>query len=368
MSQLLKDLYTNDFLNNFAGYLQRENKSLSPAQFTRQVTAGNWAELELKQRMKRISTVLHQYMPADFGAASQVLVRLIERLEADGFRGSSIEFIFLPDYIETYGIDDYNTAVAAMERCTCFMTCEFAVRPFLKKYGMRMVKQMDRWSRHSHAHVRRLSSEGMRPRLPWAMAVDFLKKDPSCIIPILERLKNDPEEFVRRSVANNINDIAKDHPDTVLKLIREWKGFSEQTDALLKHGSRTLFKKGHPEVLKLFGWGNNKDIQLLSFTLPKASVKIGNALPFSVQLRNKAAKSHAARIEYAIYYRLKKGDFGKKVFKVSETSIAPGNSLLIERQHSFRPITTRVYYPGAHEIAIIVNGVELDRKPFKLLK
>ncbi len=127
-------------------------------------------------------------------------------------------------------------------------------------------------------------------------------------------------------------------------------------------------KKGHPEVLKLFGWGNNKDIQLLSFTLPKASVKIGQPFPFSVQLRNKATKPHAARIEYAIYYRLKKGDFGKKVFKVSETSIAPGNTLQLERQHSFRPITTRVYYPGIHEISIIVNGLELERKPFKLLK
>lgn len=368
MSQLLKDLYTTDFLNSFARYLQQEVKSVSPAQFTHQITADNWPELELKQRMKRISTVMHQYMPADFGTASLLLLRLIDRLEADDFRGNSIEFIFLPDYIETYGIDDYDTAVAAMERCTCFMTCEFAVRPFLKKYGMRMVKQMDRWSRHSQAQVRRLASEGMRPRLPWAMAVDFLKKDPSCIIPILERLKNDPEEFVRRSVANNINDIAKDHPDTVLKLIREWKGFSAQTDTLLKHGSRTLFKKGHPEVLKLFGWGNNKDIQLLSFALPKMSVKIGQSLPFSVQLRNKSGKSHAARIEYAIYYRLKKGDFGKKVFKVSETTIAPGNTLLIERQHSFRPITTRVYYPGIHEMSIIVNGVEMERKSFKLLK
>lgn len=368
MSQLLKDLYTTDFLNSFARFLQQEIKAFPSAQFTRQVTAGNWPELELKQRMKRISTVMHQYMPGNFAAASQVLLRLIDRLEADGFRGNSIEFIFLPDYIETYGIDDYDTAIPAMERCTCFMTCEFAVRPFLKKYGVRMVKQMDRWSRHPHAHVRRLASEGMRPRLPWAMAVDFLKKDPSGILPILERLKNDPEEFVRRSVANNINDIAKDHPEVVLKLIREWKGFSEQTDALLKHGSRTLFKKGHPEVLKLFGWGNNKDIQLLSFTLPKAGVKIGQPLTFAVQLRNKSAKQQAARIEYAIYYRLKKGDFGKKVFKVSETMITPGNTLSIERQHSFRPITTRVYYPGLHEISIIVNGIELQRTPFKLLK
>lgn len=364
---LLKDLYTTSFLYRFAELLGHETTSFPPDEFVRQVTAVNWNELELKQRMKRITAVLHQYLPASFDASAAVLLRLIERLEKEQFLGSSIEFLFLPDYIETYGLHHYDSAIAAMERCTCFMTCEFAVRPFLKKYETRMVTQMQKWSRHKQAQVRRLASEGMRPRLPWGMAVDFLKKDPSCIFPILEKLKNDPEEFVRRSVANNINDIAKDHPHQVLRLIKEWKGQSPETDAVLKHGSRTLFKKGHPEVLQLFGWRQNHQVTLLLFELKKKKVKTGDSLAFHIQIKNEAKKAYDIRLEYAVYFRLKKGDFGKKVFKISEKKIAAGETLLLERAHSFRPITTRVYYPGKHELAVIINGQELSRQSFQLL-
>ena len=135
-----------------------------------------------------------------------------------------LEHMFIPDYIEVYGIDHFDLSMKAFETVTQFVSCEFAVRPFFIRYGNQMVNQMKIWSRHKNESVRRLSSEGSRPRLPWAMAIPALKKDPSPILPILENLKNDPSEDVRRSVANNINDIAKDHPDIVMKLGQRLEG------------------------------------------------------------------------------------------------------------------------------------------------
>ena len=137
----------------------------------------------------------------------------------------------------------------AIEFITQFITCEFAVRPFLLKYGDKMMNQMRAWSLHKSHKVRRLASEGSRPRLPWAMAIPALKKNPMPVLTILENLKNDPSESVRRSVANNLNDISKDRPGMVLKIANAWKGQNKETDAIVRHGCRTLLKHGHPEVL-----------------------------------------------------------------------------------------------------------------------
>lgn len=162
--------------------------------------------------------------------------------------------MFFPDYIERFGMEDYAVAVGTMERLTAFTSCEFAVRPFIKKHEGQMLEQMLGWSEHSSHHVRRLASEGSRPRLPWAMALPKLKKDPSPILPILENLKVDSSEYVRRSVANNLNDISKDNPDVALSVFRDWIGHSPETNRIVKHGCRTLLKQGVPEAMELFGF------------------------------------------------------------------------------------------------------------------
>jgi 3-methyladenine DNA glycosylase AlkC len=177
-------------------------------------------------------------------------------------------YIFLPDYIEQYGLEDFESSVKAIENVTRFVSCEFAVRPFILKYGGTMMKKMRTWSLHKSYHVRRLSSEGSRPRLPWAISIPELKKDPSPILPILENLKNDPSEWVRRSVANNLNDIAKDHPGLVIELARKWKGISRETDAIIKHGSRTLLKKDMLKYWIITDWmGKISMFQILKLSL-----------------------------------------------------------------------------------------------------
>ena len=262
--------------------------------------------------------------------------------------------------------NDFEAAVDALEAITQFVSCEFAVRPFLLKFNGKMISRMKKWSKHENFKVRRLASEGSRPRLPWAMAIPYLKEDPSPILPILENLKNDPSEWVRRSVANNLNDIAKDHPDLVIRLARKWKGISKETDAIIKHGSRTLLKKGHAEILSHYGL-KAEQVHVSAFKILTPKVNNGKDLVFCFQVSNGSEHKQTIRLEYGLYYLRANGQWSKKVFKISEKQVGSGVKLTIERKQSFKKITTRVFYPGKHKLSVIVNGEEKGTKMFELV-
>jgi 3-methyladenine DNA glycosylase AlkC len=231
-----------------------------------------------------------------------------------------------------------------------------------------MMQQMLQWSLHKSHHVRRLASEGSRPRLPWAIALPELKKNPQSVLPILENLKQDGSEYVRRSVANSLNDIAKDNPDVVINIAKKWKGISSETDAIIKHGCRTLLKKGHPAILKYYQLNDKADISISGLKLKSNSVKIGEYLGFSFTLQNNEKIKQNIRLEYAVYFLLQNGDHYKKVFKISERLLQPGEKLSFEKRHSFKIVTTRKYYTGPHKLSVIVNGKELKTGKFELKK
>lgn len=365
MSNLLKDIYSPAFFARFADVLNQTLPTFDKKKFLCSFIGDAWQQKELKERMRHTSTVLHKFLPDDFAASTEIIERTIKKLRQNPITESSFEFMFFPDYIEIYGIDDFETSVKAIEFTTQFVSCEFAVRPFILKYGDRMIARMQQWSLHSSHKVRRLSSEGIRPRLPWAMALPALKRDPTPILPILENLKGDESEFVRRSVANNLNDIAKDNPAIVLSIAKNWKGLSEETDKILKHGCRTLLKAGHPQVLKHFGYYGNK-ISIASFKIITPKVKLGQSLKFSVGLKNDSKKTEIARLEYGLYYKRLNGRLAKKVFKISERKLLPGEKIVIERRQNFKTITTRKFYPGRHQLSIIINGKEIEMKSFEL--
>jgi hypothetical protein len=206
----------------------------------------------------------------------------------------------------------------------------------------------------------------MRPKLPWAMAVPVLKKDPQPVLVILENLKNDPSEWVRRSVANNLNDISKDHPHIVLDIAKRWKGIGKETDAIIKHGCRTLLKQGHAEILQYYGL-EGANIQLTNFKVLTPKVKIGDALAFSFSICNNNTTAQVVRLEYAIYYRKANGMLSKKVFKISEKVYQPGEKADIVRKQKFVLITTRTFYAGKHEMSVIINGQEKITGEFVLV-
>jgi 3-methyladenine DNA glycosylase AlkC len=354
---LLKDLYSPAFYKNLANALLTVMPSFNKQRFISQIFTDDFGDKELKARMRHTTAVLHAFMPSDFKKAVGILGKLIQQLRKSGTASDGLAYIFLADYIELYGIDDFETSMKALEEITQFVSCEFAVRPFIIKYGKDMMNQMKIWSLHKNDSVRRLASEGSRPRLPWAMAIPELKKDPSPILPILENLKNDPSEWVRRSVANNINDIAKDHPDIVINLARKWKGGSKETDAIIKHGSRGLLRKGHIQILSHYGL-KSKNIRVSAFKIDTPDVRIGEHLAFSFSVSNLDKKKQTVRLEYGLYYNKSNGQLTRKVFKISERIYEPGIKVNIRRNQSFRKITTRVFYPGKHRLSIIVNGEE----------
>ncbi|QNK63127.1 DNA alkylation repair protein [Pedobacter sp. PAMC26386] len=363
---LLKDLYSIPFYDKLADSLIQLNPEFNKTRFIKQIYTKDFQLMELKQRMHHTTLVIHEFLPYGYPKAIQHLFSLINQLRKTESGEDKLAFIFLPDYIETYGLEDYETSITAIEFVTQFITCEFAVRPFLAKYGSQMMKQMEKWSLHENYKVRRLASEGSRSRLPWAMAVPGLKKDPSPILPILENLKNDPSEWVRKSVANNLNDISKDHPETIITIASRWKSFSKETDAIIKHGCRSLLKQGYSKILAYYGL-ESTHLELQHFEIQPPFTAIGDSLGFTITVKNTAQTVQKIRLEYAVYYKRLNGQSSKKVFKISERDYQPNETAVVNRKQSFKIITTRKFYPGQHQLSIILNGQENELKDFELV-
>ncbi|SNZ00035.1 DNA alkylation repair protein [Flagellimonas pacifica] len=368
MAELFKNIYNPTFFSRFTVCMEEVFPKFDTNSFLKEIYNDEWDNKELKQRMRHITHILNDHLTNDFECNVEMLLKLIPILKQNDFRSDNLEFIFLPDFVEVYGTDDYNISINAFEEITKFVSCEFAVRPFIIDYPKKMIQQMIDWSHHEHPMVRRLASEGCRPRLPWAMALPHLKKDPAPILPILERLKSDTSESVRRSVANNLNDISKDNPDIVIRLAKKWKGKSKELDWVVKHACRTLLKQGIPQVMRLFGFGKVGNINIKKFEIQTPTVSIGGDLKFSFVLKNANGNSTKIRLEYGLYYQKANGTLSKKVFKISEKEYAGGSSTEILRKQPFKIITTRKFHVGHHQVSLIINGIELEKKDFQLIE
>jgi len=366
MAELFKSIYNKKIFENFINTIQQVKPDFNKNSFLENIFDDEWENRELKQRMRHISTVLKIHLSDNYSENVRLLIKIILQLQKNEFKEDSIEYMFFPDFIELYGIEEYETSIKAFEKITQFTSCEFAVRPFIIKYQEKMMAQMKRWSKHKHPMVRRLSSEGSRPRLPWAMAIPSLKNNPAPIIPILEYLKNDVSESVRRSVANNLNDISKDNPKTVIHLAQNWQGKTKETDWLIKHACRTLLKQGNSEVMKLFGLGSVDKIKINNFEILTPKVKIGQFLEFTFELKNTRNSVTKIRLEYGLYYQKANGSLSKKVFKISEKEYPENSTTKIKRKQSFKIITTRKFYIGKHQLSIIMNEKEFNNVYFEL--
>lgn len=350
MSDLLKDRYSRAFVERLAEAMAVVQPKFDALAYTKAVLGEGWSGLELKQRMRRLSATLHRFLPGPY--AEQLVV--LEKV-APHFGG--FEAMLFPDFVEQFGLEDFDASMRALEWFTQFSSSEFAVRPFIVRYGARMMKVMRRWAAHKNEHVRRLASEGCRPRLPWARALPAFKADPSPVLPILEMLQADSSEYVRRSVANNLNDIAKDHPEVLLEVARCWRGKAKATDALVKHACRTLLKRGDPRALALFGYHQNVPAEIHGLELSSLKLHIGDDLHFQFEVRHRDSGPLALRLEYAVDFVKASGRTTRKVFQITEAVFAPALSRRFARKHRFCDFTTRQHHPGEHRLSIMINGV-----------
>lgn len=360
MAELLKDRYFQPvFFDNLTKAIQKAYGVFDASKFNQLLYDKDWEEKELKARMRHASLCLHQTLPQEYSQAIDILKQVAPQF-------NDFDGMLFPDFVEVYGVADWQTSIPALELFTQFSSAEFAIRPFIEKYFERTMDQMLEWSTHQNHHVRRLASEGCRPRLPWASPLRMLKKDPSPILPILENLKSDETDYVRRSVANNLNDIAKDHPEVVIKTAKAWFGHSKETNWIVKHACRTLLKQGNPEVLSIFGFQDASNVQVKDLTLTKDTLTIGEELEFSFTIvPDQVAK---LRIEYGIDYLKANGSSSRKVFQISESEYKADETKEFVKKQSFKNMTTRKHHPGKHSLAIIVNGLEKTKVDFELQK
>ena len=359
MPEKLKNLFfTDQSLNDLAEAISEYYLPFDKNNFLRFVKGNNWDALELKAKMHHVTHSLHQGLPEDYVSALIILVKAAPKIK--GFEG-----MVLPDYVEQYGMNHWEESLNALGHFTRYASSEFAIRPFLDQKPDLVMQYMMQWAESSHENVRRFASEGCRPRLPWAMVLPQFIVDPSPVLKVLEKLKNDPSEFVRKSVANNLNDISKDNPAIALYTATGWYGYSERTNWIVKHGMRTLLKKGEPGALALLGVSGSKDFEIQNLRLEKDALKIGESTHFGFDLINKGREGKKARLEYIICYAKAKGKSSEKVYQIAEKEIDPGKTTY-RRKLAFADLTTRKHYPGRHTLYIVVNGERKAEKEFLL--
>ncbi|MEU0932863.1 hypothetical protein [Embleya sp. NPDC005971] len=310
--------------------------------------------LELKARVGHVARVLHTTLDLPFPQAAGVLREATGHARLDMWSGWPAT-----DYVAVQGIEHLDEAMSTLAVITPFATAEFAVRPYLDRYPDAALKIVLDWADDADEHLRRLASEGTRPRLPWGVRVRGLMS-PGPTLPILERLRDDPSEYVRRSVANHVNDIAKDHPDTALAVLRRWHAEGgEHTDRVVRHAARGLLRAGHPEALGLVGATHGSGT-VASLTVAD-TVATGDRIPFTVVVR--ADGPGPLLLKYAV-----RRDGSRRVFHLAErVAQAAGDTFTLARSHSFRPVTTRTEPPGARELEIVVNGEVRATAAFTLL-
>lgn len=365
MTTLLKDKYYNyHSLKGMALNFKAVESTFPVDDFITDVMDETWADLGLKARMRQITLTLGKYLPKDYREALRMIDKVLTKYPTDFCDLSLLSF---PDFVEVYGQaeKDWELSVAALARYTPFSTSEFAVRPFIINHEERMMAQMSKWAEHDNEHVRRLASEGCRPCLPWGQALTSFKDDPEPVLVILNKLKNDSSLYVRKSVANNLNDISKSHPDLVARTAKNWYGNNKHTDWIVKHGCRTLLKKSNQEALSIFGFASAEHIEVEDFSLGAASVAEGQELTFSFHVQG--IKATKLRLEYGIDYVKANGTRNRKIFQIAEIDLKEGEKRSFTKKQSFVKMSTRKHYSGTHAITLITNGVEQATLNFEVV-
>ncbi|MEO6903083.1 MAG: DNA alkylation repair protein [Bacteroidia bacterium] len=357
----LKEMFNKSFYERLALEINKVDKKFQVDNFVNEVI-DQLEKRSLNERLRNTSIVLKRHLPKRYEAAVELLTTV-----APSFNSHYTAFLF-PDFIGLYGHDHYDLSIQTLKYFTQFGSSEFAIREFLKRDFDKTIRVMNKWAEDDNYHVRRLASEGSRPRLPWSFKLDEVIKNPKVTKSILEKLKNDDVLYVKKSVANHLNDISKENTDYMLNLICGWNIKNEHTAWIIKHASRTLIKKGHSQSLAIFDFEKEPKIKIENFKLSDSKIKIGSVMQFNFTLISDKSNSQKLVIDYIIHYFKKAGTLFPKVFKLKEIKLAPKQTINIIKTHAFQQLSTRKLYEGNHFIELVVNGKSYIKQPFTLNK
>lgn len=367
-----KTFFSAGLVRTMAGHLARQMPGFDAACFAAPILAA-LEPLELKARAQLIADHVHAALPSDPADRAHILMGLLHPDPLDhadrpaddlGLCGWSV--LPLTMVVGQHGLGDFDRSMALLREMTKRFSSEFGVRYFLLADQGRALAILTGWRDDPNRHVRRLISEGTRPRLPWAMRLPALMRDPGPVLPLLEHLRDDPEPYVRRSVANHLNDISKDHPALVTRLAGDWlQGAPDARRPMLRHACRGLIKAGDPQTLAHFG-SHRPRIGPVVPILSQDRLQIGQTLGISADIRSTAPSDQHLTIDYVVYFLKANGRQAPKVFKGLRLTLAPHETRQVHLNHRFRPVTTRVHHAGAHGLCLRINGVDTPRVGFDL--
>jgi 3-methyladenine DNA glycosylase AlkC len=368
----LKHAFSPELVGLIATHVARHLDGFDPQAFTESV-APRLPDLELKERSQLIADRLHAALPQDLTRRFAIIramlhpaenAGVLDQSDDRGLRGWAI--LPLTALVGQHGLPAFDASLDLLKEMTSRFSAEFDVRHFLLADQDRALARIQAWVSDPNRHVRRLVSEGTRPRLPWAMRLPSLVADPTPLLPLLESLRDDPEDYVRRSVANSLNDIAKDHPGLVADLTEDWlRNAPPARVKLLRHACRSLIKAGHPRVLAAFGI-KAPSVEARNLSITRPSIMLGETLDFSVTLRSTSPNDQRILIDYVLHFRRANGTLSAKVFKWKELDLPAQQTIALSRGHPIRPITTRRYYAGAQALSLRINGHDTDQLGFQL--
>jgi len=358
MSSALKDMFDPALYRALASELTALSPAFNSDAFLSHTLTG-LSSRELMPRMRRTTESVALALPLPYREQLIVLRALAPRIPY-GFVS-----IFLSDFVAQYGLDDFDTSLDALRFFTRFGSSEFAIRPFIERDQPHTLAVLLTWAASDDEHIRRLASEGSRPRLPWGRRLTALVTDPSPAFPILETLRADPSLYVRKSVANHLNDIAKDHPENALDLVSTWDRSVPHTAWIIRHALRTLIKRGHPRALALIGAGTAAKLDVARFQAAPRKLVLGDTLTLTTTFTSRAAKSQRLVIDYVLHYA-RAGKVSIKVFKWKTLDLLPRETLTLTKRQVIRDFSTRRHHAGRHRIELQINGRRLAETTFTL--
>ena len=368
MAEPLKNHFGPDVPKAIACMIAAVHPDFPSQAFLRDALHG-YAELGLMPRGRHIAGVLQRHLPTDYARAIAILVASCAQPNPRQASGLA-SFLFMPHslFVAEFGLDDFEPSMQAQYQLTQRFTAEFSIRPFLMRHPQATLDRLAQWALDPNEHVRRLVSEGTRPRLPWAPRLPAFQADPRPVLALLEQLKDDPALYVRRSVANNLNDIGKDNPQTLMETARRWlKNATPEREWVVRHALRWAVKRGDPEALGVLGFGQAAEVEIRNARISPSRATMGGAVTISFEIHNLKKRAQDLLVDFHVHYVKSGGGTNAKVFKIKSLQLAPRETVRLQKTLSLVEMTTRKHYAGKHVVEALVNGQPMLLGSFELL-
>jgi 3-methyladenine DNA glycosylase AlkC len=372
MAEALKTFFSRELVRRLARDIARVHPIFPVRDFTSDACRGLDA-LELLDRGRHIAAALGAHLPPAYPEAIGILIRSLgpEHARDELIGVGMAPFFYLPHalFVAERGLDHFDLSMQAQYELTKRFSAESSIRPYIARDPERALRFLHSWAADPNPHVRRLVSEGTRLRLPWAGRVAWLDQNPERVLALLELLKDDQAAMVRRSVANNLNDLGKVRPDLLIRTAGAWlEDASPERRILLEHALRSAVKRGEAGALKLLGYGQMPRISVDAVAFTPRRVRIGGRVTMTFALTSTSTRQQQLLVDVGVHFVKARGVGPPKVFKLGRIALGPRERVELKTTFSLAVHTTRVPRPGRHAVDVIVNGRAIRAGSFDVSK